>query len=220
MLGFKAVIFDLDGTLLDTLKDIAVAANTVLARGNLPTHAEDRYRQFVGSGAAELMRRALPEEQRSPSEVAPFVEAFRVEYAHNWRVHTKPYPGVADMLDALSAHQIPLAVLSNKPHDFTQLCVTEMLDRWTFSPVLGYRDDIPPKPDPTGASIIASELNLSPKDILYAGDTGIDMKTATTAGMFPVGVLWGFRPQAELEENGAKALVRTPQEIISLIERE
>lgn len=212
---FKAVIFDLDGTLLDTLQDIANAGNTVLANNGFPIHRTDDYRGFIGSGINKLISRALPRNNQNPETVVTLAEEFRVEYSHTWNVTTRVYPGVPEMLDGLQAQSIKLAVLSNKPHDFTQQCVDGLLNDWTFEAVMGYNDKIPPKPDPKGALQIAGKLNSPPSRILYLGDTDIDMKTAIAAGMFPLGALWGFRSKEELFENGAKALLQRPQDILS-----
>ncbi len=207
---FKAVLFDLDGTLLDTLEDIGGAMNHILEEKGLPTHEMDDYRYFVGEGAAILVKRALPEKNRNEETIGECLEAFKKYYASNWQVKTKPYEGVPEMLDALRARNYKLAILSNKPHEFTKLCAEELLPKWNFDLVFGMRDAVPPKPDPAGALEVAEGLKLLPSDFLYAGDTAIDMKTASAAGMFPLGVLWGFRTREELIENGAKALINHP----------
>ncbi|MBN1847429.1 MAG: HAD family hydrolase [Deltaproteobacteria bacterium] len=212
---FEAVIFDLDGTLLDTLRDIADAGNAVLAGNGFPTHDVDAYRGFIGSGVPTLMNRALPKEKRNLETATRLADEFREEYNRNWNVSTKPYPGVAEMLDQLQSLSIKRAVLSNKPHDFAKLCVNGLLSSWTFDAVMGYNDQTPPKPDPKGALRIAARLKLSPSRILYVGDSDIDMRTAITAEMYPIGVLWGFRSKEELLENGARALLEKPQDLLA-----
>jgi len=214
---FSAIIFDLDGTLLDTLRDIANAANTVLAGHGIPTRDIDEYRYFVGDGMRMLIHRALPEGKRSGETMDDLVEEFRRVYVRNWNVTTRPYPGVSDMLDAVSSRPLGLAVLSNKPDNFTKMCVTEFLSAWTFDVVLGSRPEAPRKPDPTTALAIARTLGVVPKQILYLGDSAVDMKTATAAGMFPVGALWGFRSRTELEESGAQALIERPADLVPLL---
>ncbi len=216
---FKAVIFDLDGTLLDTLQDIANAGNTVLANNGFPIHETDEYRTFIGSGLDKLISRALPHDKKNPETVVALVEEFRVEYGHKWNVTTRPYSGVPEMLDGLHARHVKLAVLSNKPHDFAQQCVGSLLNGWTFKAVMGYNDDIPPKPSPKGALQIADKLNLPSSQIVYLGDSDIDMKTAIAAGMFPIGALWGFRSKEELLENGAKAVLQRPQDILAFFDK-
>ncbi len=214
---FDAVLFDLDGTLLDTLEDIADAMNRVLARHYYPTHPVASYRYFVGEGAPSLVRRVIPEEARSEETVDRLYAEFRSEYARNWKAKTKPYDGVPEMLDALVDRALKIAVLSNKPDDFTRMCVEELLAEWRFDAVLGHHDGIPPKPDPTGALQIARDLGAAPGRILYAGDSSIDIRTAIAAGMFPVGVLWGFRGREELESSGARAIVEAPQDVLALV---
>jgi phosphoglycolate phosphatase len=216
VMNYKAVIFDLDGTLLNSLEDIADSANGVLSNHDLPTHKPDDYKIFVGSGISELMTRALPE--KNPDTIDDYVKEFREEYARNWNVKTKPYAGIAAMLDELVSRKIKIAVLSNKLHAFTKQCVDELLPRWKFNIVMGLQNDIPPKPDPTSALQIAKQLNIDPPHILYVGDSDIDMKTALAACMHPVGVLWGFRTKKELQKNGAKTLIKKPQELLDLIE--
>ncbi len=216
-MNYKAVIFDLDGTLLNSLEDIADSANSVLSDHGFPTHKPDDYRMFVGSGMSELMIRALPEEKRNAESIDDYVKEYRAEYSQNWNKKTKPYDGILEMLDVLTAISIKIAVLSNKLHAFTKQCVDELLPRWKFDVVVGFQNEIPPKPDPTGALQIAEQLNLSPSQILYVGDSDIDMKTGVAAGMHPVGVLWGFRTKEELQKNGAKTLIEKPQEILNLL---
>ena len=174
---YKAILFDLDGTLLDTLEDLGNAANCVLAGKGFPIHTLETYRYFVGDGVTMLMNRALPEDNRNDDTIRACVRAFREEYGRNWHVKTRPYDGVPEMLDALVAHGLKMAVLSNKPDEFTKQCVTEFLPDWTFDMVLGQSNSVPLKPDPSGAREIAKCLNISPSNFIYLGDTAIDMKT-------------------------------------------
>lgn len=214
---YKAVLFDLDGTLLDTLEDLGDAVNRVLAKKGFPTHAMEAYRYFVGDGSAMLIQRALPPEARSEEMLQSCLKAFLEDYGQHWKVKTQPYPGVADMLDALTAQGLRLAVLSNKFHEFTQKCVRQLLPRWTFDIVFGQRPDVPRKPDPAGAREVASLLHIPPMDFVYLGDTAIDMITATAAGMYPVGVLWGFRPGKELQDAGARVLLEQPLDVLEVL---
>ncbi|MGI6657320.1 MAG: HAD family hydrolase [Desulfobulbus sp.] len=215
--GYKAVLFDLDGTLLDTLEDLAVASNRVLAGRGLPEHPIDAYRYFVGSGLNTLIERIIPATHRDPEQVQLFIADFEREYARNWRATTRPYPGIADLLDQLVARGLRLAVLSNKPQDFTRLCVETLLADWHFDPVFGKRPGVPKKPDPAAALEIVALLAMEPGEVLYLGDTGIDMQTAGAAGMDGVGVLWGFRDAAELKGAGAKALLARPLDLLALL---
>ena len=215
---FPAVIFDLDGTLLDTLADIADSANRVLAARGWPTHPVDAYRQFVGEGASRLFERALPADRRQPEVVAECVAGFRQAYAENWNVQTKAYDGVAELLDALSARDVMMAVLSNKPDSFTRRCVDEYLSRWRFEVVLGLREGVPRKPDPAGALEIAARLDAATDRFVYLGDSATDMRTARSAGMRAVGAAWGFRSMDELESAGAEVVIQRPMDFLAIVD--
>lgn len=218
VMHFDGVIFDLDGTLLDTLSDITASLNHVLTDRNLPTVEIDTCRKLVGSGVAMLVTRALPEGARGEKTVEELVEAFRLVYGRNWNVCTRPYEGIPALLDGLSGRGIKLSVLSNKPDDFTRRCVTGLLAEWKFAVVLGQREGVPNKPDPGGALEIARRLRLPPSRVLFVGDSGIDMLTARRAEMTAAGVLWGFRSRRELEESGATVVVERPEEILRLLD--
>ena len=213
----QAVIFDLDGTLLDTLEDLGDAVNRVLSALELPVHPIDAYRFFVGDGVTKLITRALPENKRDAETVQSCLEAFSADYDRHWNVKTRPYDGVGALLDALTARGLKRAILSNKPHEFTQLCVREFLPKWSFDAVIGQREGVPLKPDPAGALEIARTLGIPPAGFVYLGDTAVDIKTAIAAGMTPVGVLWGFRPAKELRESGAKILIEQPLEVLGFL---
>ncbi|MBM9512545.1 HAD family hydrolase [Desulfogranum marinum] len=217
---YKAVIFDLDGTLLDTLADLANSGNKVLEQLGFDPHPTEAYRYFVGDGMASLVERILPEHHRTPAVLAQAIEYFKQDYARNWAVETKMYPGVAEMLDELTLMGVKICILSNKPDGFTRVCVDSLLPKWHFEPVLGQRDQVPKKPDPAGALEIIEELAaeaMEASEILYVGDTAVDMQTAVGAQLDSVGVLWGFRDIEELQQNGAKYLVNHPGEIIDII---
>ncbi len=214
---YKAVLFDLDGTLLDTLDDLAMAANRVLTSRKLPVHPVEAYRYFVGDGIRILVERILPAELRQPEIIDTAVTAFQEEYAKNWHDQSAPYPGIDRMLDRLTAEGLRLSILSNKPDAFTRLCVQRLLPRWTFDPLFGQRQGMPKKPDPAAALEIAGRLGLSPVEILYVGDTAVDMHTARAAGMDVVGVLWGFRTAEELQGAGAHCLIASPEELLPLL---
>ncbi|MCD4824445.1 MAG: HAD family hydrolase [Phycisphaerae bacterium] len=216
-MDFKAVLFDLDGTLLDTLDDLADAVNAALAGQGLPTHPVEAYKIFVGNGAVTLVTRTLPEDQRTEENIAACYKEFQAEYQKRWDAKTQPYEGIADMLTALTARGLKLTVLSNKPHDFTQLCVKRYFGDTPFEIVQGVADDCLPKPDPAGAKAVAAKLDISPEEFLYVGDTNTDMQTANAAGMYAVGVTWGFRSAEELTEHGAKTLIDHPSELQKLL---
>ncbi len=213
----RAVLFDLDGTLLDTLADLAHATNTVLEQEGFAIHPVDAYRHFIGDGAAMLVRRALPEEARRDDVIARCVAAFGREYERSWNVRTRPYDGILELLNALTARQVGLAVLSNKPDAFTQRCVAEYLGAWPFQAVIGNRADLPRKPDPAGAREIARLLDVPPAQFLYLGDTSTDMQTARRAGMRPLGAAWGFRSREELWSHGAESVLERPADLLDLL---
>lgn len=217
-LHHSAVLFDLDGTLLDTLEDLGHAVNRMLTSRGFPTHRIDVFRSFIGDGTAMLISRALPEGHRDHETVQRCLEIFLKDYGQHWNVRTRPYDGIPEMLDTLTSRGLRMAVLSNKPDEFTKRCVTELLSRWSFDLVIGQRDGVPPKPDPTSALEVADRLDVPAASFLYLGDSGIDMKTATAAGMFPIGVLWGFREAEELREGGARALMTHPQDIVTFLD--
>lgn len=215
----QALLFDLDGTLLDTLADIADSANAALERAGRPTHPVDRYRQFVGDGVVTLFERCLPPGEGADADlVARCVAHFQETYAEGWKRRSHPYDGIPALLDALAARGLPLAILSNKPDDFTQLCTQHFLGAWTWAAVAGQRAGIPRKPDPAGALAIADALGIAPGDWLYVGDSGVDMRTATGAGMVPVGISWGFRAVDELWATGARAVIDRPGQLLGLLD--
>lgn len=214
----KAVVFDLDGTLLNTLEDLADTGNKVLEEHGLATHAVNEYRYFVGDGLQTLLGRILPEHERTAERIEYYSQVFRRHYRSNWNVKSKMYPGIAEMLEGLQARQLPLTILSNKPHEFTKMCVQELLADFDFHTVLGVREDGIKKPDPAGAIEIARLLSLDPASIYYLGDTATDMLTANRAGMFAIGVGWGFRPVEELQESGARVILDDPPGLLTLID--
>jgi phosphoglycolate phosphatase len=215
---FEAILFDLDGTLLDTLADIANSMNAVLSKLGFATYPVDSYRYFVGDGMEHLVRRTVPTEHKSEKTVGKCFSAVKEEYARRWAEKTKPYPGIPELLSSLQEHKITMVVLSNKPDDFAQLTIKKFLPTFDFRIVRGLRPGDAPKPDPTITLQIASELDIHPHRFVYLGDTNTDMQTACAAGMFGVGVLWGFRDAEELNAHGANALVGNPLEVMKFFE--
>lgn len=214
---FQAVLFDLDGTLLDTLDDLADATNRALRELGFAEHPVEAFKYFIGDGVENLVRRVLPRECGDAATLSRCGQLMRTHYAQGWAAKTKPYEGVSELLDALTAGGVPMAVLSNKPDEFTKLCVGQLLPRWRFQVVLGAGDRLPKKPDPAAALEIAAQMNLAPAAFLYLGDTNTDMQTAVAAGMFPVGALWGFRTAEELTAHGAQVLLKRPQDLMTLL---
>jgi len=214
---YRAVVFDLDGTLLDTLEDLADALNRVLQEKGLPTHPLEAFRYFVGNGAAKLVSRALPPEKRTDNLCVDCLAAFRKEYSANWNVKTRPYQGISELLDGLTAQGIAMAVFTNKPQQFAKLCVQAHFSGQCFAMILGQRDGVPMKPNPAGSREILRSLDVPAQACLYVGDSGVDMITARNADMFPVGALWGFRSEEELREAGAVEVIAHPTELLSLL---
>jgi len=217
---YKAVLFDLDGTLLDTLDDLGDSMNAVLSSRGYPTHPISSFTGFVGDGVENLVRRALPPRDGSNDAlVAEIVPLMRAQYSRRWKDKTRPYDGIPEMLDALAARGLRLAVLSNKPHPATVEVVGHFFPPARFDAVFGARPGVPIKPDAGAALDVARGLGIPAGEFLYLGDTNTDMQTATAAGMYAVGVLWGFRTADELLQSGARVLVAHPTEVLPLLDR-
>ncbi|MDR2627061.1 MAG: HAD family hydrolase [Dysgonamonadaceae bacterium] len=215
MNNFKAVIFDLDGTLIDSIYDIADAMNRTLAKYAFPVHSYEAYRYFVGRGLRNLVLSSLPEGARDENTVNECFKALLQDYRENCLVKTKLYDEIDDLLDILSGKKMKLAVLSNKADEITQKIAARLLASRHFDVIMGDTERFPRKPDPQSALFIAKKWNIPPPEILYLGDTGIDMETANRAGMFAVGVSWGFRKRDELERYGAKRIIDKPLELLT-----
>ncbi len=212
----KAVIFDLDGTLADTIASITYCGNLALSRFGLPSFGEEDYKHFVGDGAAMLIRRALlaagDERLEHFDEV---YETYLEIFAKDCMYQVKPYEGICALLEELKRLSVRIAVLSNKPDRDSLRVVEALFGKGYFDFVQGQRADIPRKPDPAGVYRIMEAFVLPAGDFLYVGDSGVDMKTGRAAGIFTVGVLWGFRDRKELVENGADAVISKPLELLS-----
>lgn len=219
----EAYIFDLDGTLADTLADIGIAANVVLTGRGFPAFPLVRYREFVGAGGEVLLRRAFaaaeghsadlpPQTASLPELLAEYIKAYRDQEHREARL----YPGIRELLAALAKSGRRLAVLSNKRDEFARGLVAAKLGEIPFAEVWGERTGVPRKPDPTSALRIAEIIGISPGRIAFVGDSGVDMRTARASHMHAIGVNWGFRPREELVAEGALAILEHPRELLGL----
>jgi len=215
-MSIRGVIFDFDGTLVDTLPDIADAVNEGLKTYGLPPQPAAQVRAWIGEGMPTLCRRAVQDAANVPiDEMAAKVTSF---YREHRLEHVVLYPGVADLLDALTERGIHMAILSNKPHEHMGPMVEALLGRWSFLAVEGYHDEERRKPDPRIALAIVAKMNLEPRQVLMVGDSATDVKTGINAGLLPVGVPWGYRDRQELIDNGARHIVEQPDEIFHFLD--
>ena len=215
----KLVIFDLDGTLLDTIADLATATNHALAQLGYPTHDMETIRTFVGNGVNKLLERALPDEEKTEENVMRMRTHFVPYYdAHNADL-SRPYPGIVSLLKEIQAKGLMIAVASNKYQEATVKLVKHYFPTIDFVEILGQREGINVKPDPTIVFDILKKANVSPEETLYVGDSGVDMQTAINAGVDAVGVTWGFRPRAELENFRPMGLIDKAEELTTNINR-
>ena len=213
----ELVIFDLDGTLLDTIGDLAAASNHMLRLRGLAEHTLDDYRRFVGNGILRLVERALPEALRTPAAVQAARADFLAFYIDHIDLETRPYAGIPALLEELARRGIRLAVASNKFQAGTEKLVRRFFPAIPFVAVLGQRPDVPLKPDPAVAEEILQRVPVPRDRVLFIGDSGIDMQTAAAAGIRSVGVTWGFRARTELVEAGADHLIDTPAALLDLL---
>ena len=214
----KAVIFDMDGTVADTLRSIASFGNAALQAHGFPALPTELYRQLVGNGADILIRRMLhaTEQPYTEETVQTVRKTYDTLYEADPTKLVTPYPGIPEMLKALRAAGIKTAILSNKPDNMTRF-IAEALFPDLFDIVHGQRDGIPKKPDPTAIHMLCKELGVEPEECIYVGDSGVDMQTGHNSGICSVGVIWGFRGKEELKENGADHLADTAEELLSII---
>lgn len=214
----KAFIFDLDGTLIDSLEDLADAVNLMLKERGYPPLPLKVFPRYIGEGVQKLVERALPREAAGKVSLDECVADYQRHYGATWNQKTKPYDGILETLEELREYGYKIGVLSNKPHAFTVKCCEHFFPEGIFDIVLGARDNVPRKPDPAGALEIATALEILPAECFYVGDSGIDMQTARNAGMSGIGVLWGFRDERELRENRARFIVSKPDDLVIFAE--
>lgn len=217
----KAAIFDLDGTIADTLQSIAYSTNATLESLGLMKRPVEEYNYYAGDGADVLVMRALKaacEDDERAEALYPHARAkYNEVFAYYCMYNVKPFDGMVELLEGLKARGIKIGVLSNKPHDRTVDVVNELFGEGYFDLVCGQREGIPKKPDPSGAKIMLKAFDVEAAECLYVGDTNVDMQTGKNTGMFTVGVLWGFRDREELENNNADAIITHPLELLEYI---
>ncbi|MDR1895964.1 MAG: HAD family hydrolase [Prevotellaceae bacterium] len=211
---YQAIIFDLDGTLINSIPDIADSMNRILLKHGYQEYDYDQYKYFVGNGIKRLVEICIPDKNKSERETDIIFDLMIEEYGRNCLHKTYVYDGISDLLNDLSLRNIKMAVLSNKADSITRKICDELFCSWNFEIILGATDNFPKKPDPTAALFVADKLLVSPENIFYLGDTSIDMKTASAANFFPAGASWGFRPEEELINSGAKFIAHTPSDCL------
>ncbi len=211
-----AIIFDLDGTLADTLDGIVDSLNSVLDEFGLPTHERDAFRRFIGDGVHKLVERALPDDKHHLA--GDVLERYLPVLMTHGGEASRPYEGADRLLDALAASGTPFSVLSNKPHEPTVDVVARLFGQWRFAEVAGAKPGVPIKPDPTVALALAQHMGVAPGDCAFVGDSDVDMETARNAGMIAVGAAYGLRGRAELQAAGAHHLIDAPDELLRLIQ--
>lgn len=215
----KAVIFDLDGTLIDSIQGIAYSLNKVLAENGFPVHSVEKCKTFVGNGFIELVRRAVPEGHRGDEEVLHYVSQMRAEYDRHWDHGMRVYDGIEDLLEFLQAHGIPFAVDTNKDEGVSKRILERFLPRFAFFSIAGTTPQMPIKPNPARALSMVANLGVLPRQCIYIGDSEVDILTARNAGMLPVSASWGFRGADNLAKAGAENIIHKPLDLIRYLEQ-
>ena len=210
------IIFDLDGTLVDSLPGIAASLNRALAAHGLPGHSHEAVRSFIGNGVRTLVRRAA-HSGADQDLLESLLRFFKADYELSWPQGTRAYTGILQMLEILASREFKLAVLSNKTHEFTVCMVRAIFPGITFTTVLGQRDSIPHKPDPAGAKQISAAFNAAPEDCVVIGDSTMDIETAANAGMQAIGVSWGYQDRAALIGSGVERIIDRPEELLDIL---
>lgn len=215
----KAIIFDLDGTLIDSLDDIANACNFSLNKLGYPTHNNNSYKDFIGDGILKLIERALPIDNANEEEVNKLHKVYVEYYSNHMFDRTKIYDGITDLLEFLNKKGYSLAIVSNKPDSLTKKTVQKFFREELFNIVTGKKDEYEPKPNPDLTNEVIKDLGINPDECAFVGDSSMDILTAINANVLPIGVSWGFRSKEELIQNGAKYIVDTPSEIIEILDK-
>ncbi|MBA7637923.1 Phosphoglycolate phosphatase [subsurface metagenome] len=212
-MSIKAIIFDLDGTLIDSIPDIADAANQLLVNHNFPVHDPSCYAEWIGNGALKLIRRAVPG-NANEAFLRELLDEYLGIHIRNCTNKTRLYEGIDQLLSDLNEQNISISILTNKPHSLTLKVFDHYLSQWKFDFVLGQMPGYPKKPDPARAIEIAEKLNCKPREMLFIGDSDTDIKTGITAGMIPVGVTWGYDTEFSIVDAGAKYLMNDVKELM------
>jgi len=222
----KAIIFDLDGTLVDSLQDIANSMNLALEESGYPTHPIEAYRDFVGNGVSVLVQKALPADKRDEKEIKKMVKKFAEKYEKNWFIETKPFVGILHLIQTCVARKVKLATLSNKAHAFTKRMIRHyfrgaMINQGKnpFGIYSGAQEDKPLKPDPSAALELAERLKVDPGNVAFVGDSPVDMETAKNAGMIAIGAAWGFSGREILEKANPDAIFDSPVELATYLDQ-
>lgn len=213
----KAVIFDLDGTLVNTLEDLGNSTNHMLSENGFPIHTMDKYNYFVGNGIPKLIERALPETERSAENIKKYTEQFTEYYSKHFADKSAAYGGIAELVAEIKKMGLKTAVVTNKAQAMTDLVISKVFGSGVFDSVVGKRDENPAKPDPKAAFVAMSEMEVNPDECVFVGDSSVDILTARNCGAYPVGVLWGFRTRQELENSGARLIISEPEELVRFI---
>jgi phosphoglycolate phosphatase len=215
----KLVVFDLDGTLLNTIDDLAESTNHALSLYGFPAHPACDYKFFVGNGINKLFERALPEGEKTEENILRIRRDFLSYYENHNTDYSRPYPGTVELLEQLQQRNISLAVASNKYQAATGKLIRHYFPQISFVKVLGQREGIAPKPDPAIVNEILASVSVSKDEVLYVGDSGVDMQTARNSGVISCGVTWGFRPRSELEAFQPSFIVDNPEAVLEIIDR-
>lgn len=213
----KAVLFDLDGTLVDSLTDLAYGVNRAIAKKGFATHPVEAFKYFVGDGIPKMIERALPENHRDSATVNEIKKDFLEYYSLHYADNTYAYKGMPELVNTLKKRGFIVAVVTNKQQDMADEVVKSLYGN-VFDLIFGKREGIPAKPDPTAALMAMEQLGVKPEECIFIGDSGMDVATAVNSGAVPVGELWGFRKEDELLKNGAKYIIKKPEELLDIIE--
>lgn len=216
-MNYQAVIFDLDGTLINSLEDIADSVNYALIQNGFPIHTCLEVNTFVGRGIRNLIKSSLPEQSRTDEVIDKCLADFINHYREHCLDKTVLYDGISDMLDRLTSKGLKLAILSNKSQELTALIASKLFSKWNFEIVLGASETTKRKPNPAGALSIAENLRISPQSIVFVGDSKFDIETAISANMLAVGVSWGFRKKEELILAQANFIINHPEDLVSIV---